>query len=293
MTSRQTAQHSDEAHTPPCLFSHRFSETHAFEKPNDAHALELMNHAARHVMDDMRPEISLAFGESDEYSFLLRRSCSLYKRRQSKLVTHVVSLFTSAYLFFWASYFPDKKVQYPPSFDGRLVVYPGEKEVRDYFAWRQADSEWFAGFCQPILIPISAPAHVNNLYNTTFWTLISQGGQSEKQAHETLKGTVSSDKHEILHRQYSINYDRLPALFRKGTTLAWHEHPAGTDKKKSKAELRTLHVDIIGPAFWKQCPGTAPPMQSVLALESPEASVWLQPCRTSDSDGLGRRALDV
>lgn len=92
-------------------------------------------------MDDMRPEISLAFGESDEYSFLLRRSCSLYKRRQSKLVTHVVSLFTSAYLFFWASYFPEKKLQYPPSFDGRLVVYPGEKEVRDYFAWRQADSE--------------------------------------------------------------------------------------------------------------------------------------------------------
>lgn len=120
----------------------RFSEAHSFEKPNEGAALELMNQAARHVMNDLRPEISLAFGESDEYNFLLRRSCSLYKRRQSKLVTHIVSLFTSAYVFYWPHYFPQKSLQYPPSFDGRLVVYPTEKEVRDYFAWRQVDSEW-------------------------------------------------------------------------------------------------------------------------------------------------------
>ena len=27
-----------------------------------------------------------------------------------------------------------------PSFDGRLVVYPGGQVVRDYFSWRQAVS---------------------------------------------------------------------------------------------------------------------------------------------------------
>lgn len=102
-----------------------------------------MNAAARHVMTDLRPDIILAFGESDEYSFLLRKSCSLYKRRQSKIVTHIVSLFTSAYVYNWPKYFEkeQKELKYPPSFDARLIVYPSEKEIRDYFAWRQVDSK--------------------------------------------------------------------------------------------------------------------------------------------------------
>ena len=45
---------------------------------------------------------------------------------------------------------------YPPFFDGRVVVYPREDVVRDYFAWRQVD------------------CHVNNLYNTTFWALVEK-----------------------------------------------------------------------------------------------------------------------
>jgi tRNA(His) guanylyltransferase len=44
-----------------------FSHAHAFEKPNDPVALELMNHAARHVCQELRGDVTLAFGESDEY----------------------------------------------------------------------------------------------------------------------------------------------------------------------------------------------------------------------------------
>lgn len=36
----------------------------------------------------------------------------------------------------------------------------------------------------------SIAAHINNLYNTTFWALVLQGGQSTTQANETL--SVSS-----------------------------------------------------------------------------------------------------
>jgi tRNA(His) guanylyltransferase len=53
----------------------------------------------------------------------------------------VCSIFTSAYVFHWSTYFPDKPLRYPPTFDSRVVLYPGVQEVRDYFAWRQADSE--------------------------------------------------------------------------------------------------------------------------------------------------------
>ena len=50
----------------------RFSQRHAFSKPNDAQALELMNEAARQVMHAFKGHITLAFGESDEYRYVAR-----------------------------------------------------------------------------------------------------------------------------------------------------------------------------------------------------------------------------
>jgi Uncharacterized conserved protein len=47
-----------------------FSEEHGFTKPNDQRALQLMDHAARDVMQE-HPDIILAFGESDEYRYIL------------------------------------------------------------------------------------------------------------------------------------------------------------------------------------------------------------------------------
>ena len=44
----------------------RFSEKHNFAKPNDVRALQLMDHAARDLMEEY-PDIVLAFGESDEF----------------------------------------------------------------------------------------------------------------------------------------------------------------------------------------------------------------------------------
>ena len=88
-------------------------------------------------------------------SFLLRRSAALYNRRHSKILTTLCSQFTSYYIFHWPKYFPDTPLQYPPSFDGRIVLYPTEKEVRDYFAWRQVDSK-FAYLCyfHPLKMPL-------------------------------------------------------------------------------------------------------------------------------------------
>lgn len=71
-----------------------FSERHGFAKPNDPWALELMNEAARSVMQEFKGYITLSFGESDEYrlvapgltsslhSFLIDRNATLYNRRQ-------------------------------------------------------------------------------------------------------------------------------------------------------------------------------------------------------------------
>lgn len=300
---------------------HKFSALHSFRKPNDPLALELMNEAARHVMRSLKGQIALAFGESDEYSFLLRKSSTLYNRRNSKITTHIVSLFTSAYVWNWNTYFPNRPLQVPPSFDGRMVVYPNEAVVRDYFSWRQADT------------------HINNLYNTTFWALVLQGGRTEQEATKELEGTVSSDKHEILHSLFGINYDQLEPIFRKGTTLVWtsssstaqnkasssaqadeetsdtDEAPVLTntkdeklrlkierrraskeakkqekrDKKAQLSTLRTLHCDIIGDEFWLP----QPPSSQTATTDGEEATThpsssqpWNDPIRHNGA-GLG------
>lgn len=121
-------------------------------------------------------------------SFLFRRSTTLYNRRQAKILTTVTSLFTSSYVYNWPKYLPDKDLKFPPSFDGRIVMYPSPKEVRDYFAWRQTDSEAHWVFDARALLTDNQPkAHINNLYNTVFWALVLQGGESTTQAHATLK----------------------------------------------------------------------------------------------------------
>ncbi|KAK0494071.1 Thg1 C terminal domain-containing protein [Armillaria luteobubalina] len=225
---------------------HRFSDEHKFAKPNDLRALRLMDHAAQNLMEEY-PDIVLGFGESDEYSFLLRKSTSLYNRRQSKIVSTLTSYFTSCYVLYWPTFLPDTPLRYPPSFDGRIVLYPGEKEIRDYFAWRQADT------------------HINNLYNTTFWTLVQQGGETTTQAHATLKGTISKEKNEILFSRFQINYNDIDPRYRKGSVLVRtevpEEEPADKTeqqkkKAKKKAKPRTkvdlIHCDIIKDQFWNE-----------------------------------------
>ncbi|WWC92381.1 uncharacterized protein L201_007338 [Kwoniella dendrophila CBS 6074] len=187
---------------------HKFSDAHQFRKPNDKRALDLMDLAAKTVMNEYK-DVILAFGESDEYSFLLRRNTKLYNRRRSKITSSIVSLFTSAYVFHWSVYLPNTPLQYPPSFDSRAVIYPTEKEVRDYFAWRQADT------------------HINNLYNTAFWALV-QGGQTTTEANKTLQGTDSKDKNELLFSKYNINYNNLPAMYRKGSICVRQPLPMST-----------------------------------------------------------------
>ncbi|EXJ88103.1 tRNA(His) guanylyltransferase [Capronia coronata CBS 617.96] len=208
----------------------RLSTYYNFTKPNDVRALQLMNLAATHVVKSI-PEIVIAYGVSDEYSFVFHRSTNLFERRAAKLVSTVVSSFTAAYVRLWESVFEDGKgdggkrereredesrddgakgkihgrrsldLAMLPTFDGRAVCYPSWENLRDYLSWRQVD------------------CHINNLYNTTFWTLVQQGGMTATAAEEYLKGTVSSDKNEILWSRFGINYNSEPEMFRKGSVV--------------------------------------------------------------------------
>lgn len=121
-----------------------------------------MNRSAAAVMEEIR-DVSLAYGQSDEYSFILRKDTDIYNRRQSKIMSAINSIFSASYVYHWCTYFQDKKLLYPPSFDARVVLYPTNQNLRDYLSWRQADT------------------HINNLYNTAFWGLVLMKGLSNNE----------------------------------------------------------------------------------------------------------------
>ncbi|CAK7224154.1 tRNA-His guanylyltransferase [Sporothrix eucalyptigena] len=244
---------------------------YGFEKPNDKRALDLMNTAAKAVMADL-PDIVLAYGVSDEYSFVFHKTCQLFERRASKLVSTVVSTFTAFYLHLWPTVFSgglvdDVPLTAPllPTFDGRAVCYPSVQNLRDYLSWRQVD------------------CHINNLYNTTFWALVQKGGMDSVEATELLKGTFSADKNEILFKRFQINYNNEPEMFKKGSVVfrdyelvdpaqnnavqaaeaadnvaeppIVSKSKAESDKKRrAKARITVEHIDIIKDEFWDRRP---------------------------------------
>ena len=140
-------------------YSSRLSSHYQFTKPNDIRALNLMNAAAAHVVTSIS-DLVVAYGVSDEYSFVFHRSTDLFERRAAKLVSTVVSTFTAAYVLLWNRVFaqpvsagdgggadgpngadggPLLSMDMLPTFDGRAVCYPTWENLRDYLSWRQVD----------------------------------------------------------------------------------------------------------------------------------------------------------
>jgi tRNA(His) 5'-end guanylyltransferase len=138
--------------------TYRLSHYYGFRKPNDSRALTLMNTAATQVVQALS-DITIAYGLSDEFSFVFHKHTTLFERRRDKLVSTVVSAFTAAYVHGWDTSFgagstaecstepkPDKparlSIDMLPTFDGRAVCYPSWENLRDYLKWRQVDC-WF------------------------------------------------------------------------------------------------------------------------------------------------------
>ena len=191
-----------------------FCELHNFEKPNDIQLLNVMNKAAQLTCRNFK-DIVLAYGQSDEYSFVINPKSKFFNRRQQKILSIIVSYFTSVYILSWDLH----KLESPPCFDGRVICYPNFEILLDYLRWRQAD------------------CHINNLYNTVFWAIV-KSGKSKQEAHSELKGTTSSEKNQILFERFNINYNSEPEIFKKGTVLV-------------NPEFQSLHVDIFHREFYE------------------------------------------
>ncbi|XP_057725442.1 tRNA(His) guanylyltransferase 1-like isoform X1 [Arachis stenosperma] len=219
-----------------CHF-HRFSELHEFVKPNDERALNLMNSCAMTVLEEFPHDIVFAYGVSDEYSFILKKTTELFQRRASKIVSTILSFFTSTYVMRWKDFFSQSELKYPPSFDGRAVCYPSTEILKDYLSWRQVD------------------CHINNQYNSCFWKLVASGKQ-KREAQQNLKGAQLQKKIEEL----AIDYNNLPAMFRQGSSVFWDKmdnaltHQQNGKSSESCGRVIVEHCNIIGSGFWLEHP---------------------------------------
>jgi tRNA(His) guanylyltransferase len=145
------------------------------------------------------PDISFSFGQSDEFSFIFKKSAELFDRKRDRLLSAIVSTFTSTFVLSWPLFFEAIPLRLLPSFDARAVLYSSFRVVRDYLSWRQADS------------------HINALYNYTLCVLMRTGLDGPT-ATALLSGTVSDEKKAILLK-HGIEFSMLPAMHRRGIIL--------------------------------------------------------------------------
>lgn len=267
---------------------HKFSADHKFHKPNDKRALDLMVESAKQVIRQYKGQIPLAYGHSDEFSFLIKSSSSILARRVYKITSMIPVIFATYYNSNWDRFFGDSsqgevtKRQYDAWFDARPKEYANYRSVIDYFRWRQID------------------CHINNLYNTTLhsltgcyvkhelipqdeltdsnnqqtrlfdngsgddrlfrlkktpisdWIKDNSKFHSAREATEILNRTVSSDKHDIMFLDYKINYNNELEQFKKGTIVVdTQKDYKGTNPDLSA--IKHFHRDVTrNNDFWDE-----------------------------------------
>ncbi|KAJ7948127.1 tRNA(His) guanylyltransferase [Quillaja saponaria] len=77
----------------------RFYEVHELQNPNDKKALNLMNFCARGTLEEY-PDIVFAYGFSDEFSFVFKKTSKFYQWRASKVISCASIEVLQAY-FLW------------------------------------------------------------------------------------------------------------------------------------------------------------------------------------------------
>lgn len=164
---------------------HQF--TRDFERPYCRALADALDRAALELCQEMIG-CRFAYGQSDEYSFLLtdfeREDAALwFDGNMQKIVSVSASIFTGA---FNAGFPADP----PAAFDSRVMVISQRAEVARYFLWRQLDASANS-------LNMLASAHFN---------------------HEELVKRTTSEKHEMLHSK-GVNWAKEPADFKRGRVV--------------------------------------------------------------------------
>jgi tRNA(His) 5'-end guanylyltransferase len=164
---------------------HQF--TRDLERPYSRALADALDCAALALCQEMIG-CRFAYGQSDEYSFLLTD----FEREDSELwfdgnVQKIVSVSASIFTGAFNCAFAGKK---PAAFDSRVMSIATRTEVARYFLWRQLDA---------------SANSLNMLASAHF-------------SHDELVKRSTSQKHEMLH-QKGLNWAKEPADFKRGRVV--------------------------------------------------------------------------
>ncbi len=164
---------------------HTFTKN--LERPYSRQLADALDQAAIGLCQEMIG-CRFAYGQSDEYSFLLtdfeKENAALwFDGNVQKMVSVSASLFTA----YFNRALPSDKIA---AFDARVLLISRREEVQKYFLWRQLD----------------ASANSLNMLASAHYS------------HSELVGKSNTEKHEMLHAK-GVNWAKQPPDFKRGRVV--------------------------------------------------------------------------
>lgn len=161
--------------------------TRDLERPYSRKLADALDQAAIGLCQEMIG-CRFAYGQSDEYSFLLtdfeKENAALwFDGNVQKIVSVSASLFTA----YFNRAFPSDLIA---AFDSRVLLISQRTEVQKYFLWRQMD----------------ASANSLNMLASAHYR------------HFELEGKSNTEKHEMLHAK-GVNWAKQPPEFKRGRVV--------------------------------------------------------------------------
>ncbi len=199
-------------------FTRLTRELQDFEAPYDERFRDCMVAAVRRLLE-CGFGVVYGYTQSDEISLLFRRDELTFGRKLRKYNSILAGEASATFTH---------ELGAPAAFDCRISQLPTEKDVVDYFRWRQED------------------AHRNALSGHCYWLLRGQG-MSDREATRQLDGTSVAARNELLFEN-GINFNELPSWQKRGIGLYWEtfEKPGRNPKtgEEVTATRRRVKVDI-------------------------------------------------
>lgn len=159
--------------------------TRRLERPYDRRLSDALDTAAMALAAEMSG-CRCAYGQSDEYSFLLTDFSSEHEKmwfdgNVQKIVSVAASIFTAHFV---------RAFDAVAAFDARVMVIPQRADVEQYFIWRQLDASSNS-------LNMLASAHYS---------------------HAELEGRSTAEKHNLLHAK-GVNWAKSETSFKRGRMI--------------------------------------------------------------------------
>lgn len=172
-------------------FTRLTQEVARFEAPFDKRFSELMISTTRHLCE-AGFQVAYGYTQSDEISLLFRNGDDTFQRKIRKWNSILASEAGACFSL---------NLGKLASFDCRIIPLPRDREIMEYFQWRQEDAS-------------------RNALNAHCYWLLRKQGLSNTAASELLRGMPVSGKHDLLF-QNGVNYDQLPLWQKRGVGVCW------------------------------------------------------------------------